>query len=208
MTVRRLGVTAMLLALALSAGCGGLGVEPDAAEKNYYVLEADRTAERKEPATDAALAVAPFSVSPAYDTTQFIYRTGSASGRQDYYNRFFAPPGRLVSTAAREWLSEAGVFAHVLGGSSGADCRFRLEGHVSALYGDYSSDGKPKAVLAVQFFLLDRRSTGPGITLSKTYRRAKKLSGDGPATLVGGWNAALEEILKELEGDLQKAVAR
>ena len=196
------------MVLILSAGCMGLGLEREIAAKDYYLLAAKRSAQRKESVTDAAIAVMPFTVAPAYDTMQFTYKTGQVTGKQDYYNRFFAPPGPLIAAVTRRWLSDAEVFSYVRGKANDPGCRYRLEGHVSALYGDYSGDGKATAVLELQVFLLDRKAPDPGIVFSHEYRETEPLAGDAPAALVKGWNSSLYHILRNFEQDLKKELKR
>ncbi len=79
-----------------------------------------------------------------------------------------------------------------------------LEGNVIALYGDYSQKNSPKAVLEIQFFLIDNTSTSSEMIFQNNYRREVALNSSLPEALVKGWNEALQQILTDLEEDLRE----
>jgi ABC-type uncharacterized transport system auxiliary subunit len=83
------------------------------------------------------------------------------------------------------------------------DSTYVLEGAVTALYGDYRVSTAPKAVMEIQFLLLQETATNPEIIFQRQYHKEEPLKGDTPDDLVKGWNNALNQILTEFETDLK-----
>ena len=79
-----------------------------------------------------------------------------------------------------------------------------MEGNVNELYGDYRASGTPKAVLGIQFFLIDETYSNSRIIFQKNYHGEVALKNNSPETLVEGWNNALGQILTDLKEDLMK----
>jgi cholesterol transport system auxiliary component len=195
----RTPIALALLAAVAAAGCS-LGPDTDYPEKRHYAFDADREADRAGPLAGSVLKVRGFTISRRYEGPEIVHREGEVDWVSDFYNAFFAPPAGLVTERARSWMKEAGAFARVVPTSSYVDATHVLEGHVAALYGDYRDE--MRAVMEIQFLLLDDRPDSAGLVLSKAYRKEIPVADRSAPALVKGWNRALAEILAALEQDI------
>ncbi|HVS10264.1 MAG TPA: ABC-type transport auxiliary lipoprotein family protein [Planctomycetota bacterium] len=191
--------TTAVAALAL-AGC--LQVRREAPDKHLYALDVERPAGalRAEPVHPLALAVRGLRAAPRFAGRNLVYRRGDQEFVVDYYNEFLVAPAALVSGETERWLARSNLFRHVFGAAAPTPPDVVLTGQIEELYGDFR--GAPRAVLAIRIFLVDERPTWPAVLLSRSYERSLPAEGSEPAALVAAWNAALAEILAELERDL------
>ena len=184
--------------LLLCTACLSVGVEKEFPEKRRYALEVGRT-EPVGARPDGALAVRRLTVSDAYRSKGFVYRTGKHTFEQDFHHEFFAAPDALLTAEVRGWLAEAGSLGRVVESSSAALPDRVLEGHLVTIHGDYSDPDDPRAVLELSFVLLDVTVAPPAVVAQRTFRESEPLREAGPQRLVAGWNACLERVLAALE---------
>ena len=149
----------------------------------------------------------PFQVASRYEGREFVWRKTDLEWETDFYNLFFTAPRQTVTDEARSWLAASGLFEHVLDFSSHVDATHVLEGHIVHLYGDARGDDA-KAVIEVQFFLVDDRPTPSAVAFGKSYAEEVAIPKDSPEELVKGWNEGLGRILGKLEEDLRGIVGR
>jgi cholesterol transport system auxiliary component len=190
----------LLLFLTLM-GCTSLN--KNYPERNYYIFNVSIQQRNLSPVSGTVLDVPRFDISPSFAGTEFVYRIGDLSYQSDFYNQFLRPPASLITEGARKWLSESGLFKYVVNSSYGRP-NYVLEGNVNELYGDFRAHDTPKAVLGIQFFLIDEAPANPKIIFQNNYRREVALSSKSPGELVKGWNEALQQILTALDEDLRK----
>ena len=171
--------------------------------KHDFVLSASRSETFSPSASNGILKIQRFYVSPRFNGQGFVYKTGPLSYESDFYNRFFIPPGEMIAEDVGKWLSGSGLFKYVMDFSSPVEATFELSGVVSALYGDYSNMGTPKAVLEIQFFLVRTISSRRVIVFGHTYRQETPIKENSPDALAAGWNLALDRILTRFETDLK-----
>jgi hypothetical protein len=197
----------ILLAFVLlpSIGCSFKQASP---AKQSYLIEARRSGEARPTLASAVLRVQTLQVATAFEGKGFVYRSSELGCWTDFYHEFLVAPRALLTEQTRQWLGTSGLFSHVLDPGSKADATHSLEGNVLALYGDFRQAGSPKAVLAVQFSLLNDLAASPAIVFHKGYRQEMPLENRAPETLAKGWGAALEQILRALEQDLAQVLAR
>ncbi|HEX3035986.1 MAG TPA: hypothetical protein VHT73_12830 [Thermodesulfobacteriota bacterium] len=193
----------LLMLFLILTGCAAK-LERSYPERNYYILNVSNTNVNSSTASDGILEIRRFTTSPNFTTREFVYRKGDLSYVSDFYNQFFRPPGMLITEETRKWLSESGLFKYVLDSSNSARPDYVLEGNVNELYGDYRASGTPKAVLGIQFFLIDEIYSNSRIIFQKNYHGEVALKNNSPETLVEGWNNALGQILTDLKEDLMK----
>jgi cholesterol transport system auxiliary component len=193
---------AIIVSSLLLSGCTGL--KSEAVEKQYFTLSAVRLEKASPPENGAALRMHKLRVSPQYRGKALVYRTGEFSFKSDFYNEFFVPPESQITRNVREWLKRSGVFRHVVDPKSRVESEYTLEGLVLPLYGDYRDTRNPKAVMGIEFFLMKEASSLSEITFQKKYYKEIPIKKISPEELVRGWNRVLEQILKELEGDLKQ----
>ena len=187
-----LGLTALL-----AAGCNFNKPYP---AKLSYIVAATRPEAPPDARTGALLQIHTLRMDAAFEGKAFIYRLGELQYESDFYHEFLVPPRLLLTEQVRQWLGASGLFRAVLDPASKAEATLDLEGNVHALYADFRDKSAPKAVLAMEFFLMKPESAGP--VFHKIYRENAALEGKGPGALAKGWSSALSRILAALERDL------
>lgn len=206
MTMRPLMTLAAVLMGLLAAGC--LRLEREHPEKRHYLIEVARDGSSASPASDAGvLYLRRFDVSPAFEASSFVYRTGEFSWESDYYNLFFMNPDVMLTGLTSRWLQDAGLFSRVVTRGSQVRPDFQLEGHVVSLYGDYREGRPPEAVIEIQFLLLRDESDETEIVYQGDYTGRETVAGNTAESLIAAWNAALQAILRKVERDLSAALS-
>jgi len=190
---------ALVLALGALAGCS---LKQAAPAKSTYLIETARPGSAQGSRGTGTLRVRPLQVSEPFDGRGFVYRTGESSFESDFYHEFLVPPRALLTSQLRRWIDASGKFHTVIDSASKADASQSLEGSVTALYGDYRESSAPKAVIEMQFLLLNDHGSSPQIVFQKGYQQAVPLDGRGSEALTRGWSRALAQIFASLEADL------
>ncbi len=196
----------IILLVVLTGGCLTPPVKDT--DRQYFVLDVARPAEPTRRTSGATLEVRPLRISPAYQGTGFVYRRQQLRYETDYYNEFFTSPGAMISQEVREWLADSGLFSLVLENPSDLQTAYLLEGNVTALFGDYTDPGEPRAVLSIRFSVIDDRAPRPKAALQSEYREQIGLAESSPQALVRAWNPALALVFGRLESDLAEALTR
>lgn len=189
----------VILTGTLLAGCS---LKKQYPAKHSFLIEAQRIGEARAAATSGVLRVRSLQVAAPFEGKGFVYRNSGLGYQTDFYHEFLVAPRALMTEQTRQWLGASGLFRFVLDSSSKADATHSLEGNVSALYGDYRDGASPKAVLAVEFFLVNDQPASPEIVFHKSYRQEVSLENRAPETLAKGWGKALGQVLTLLEQDL------
>lgn len=197
-----------LASMLMLAGC--LSLEKTYPEKQFYVLDAPRTQEAGAPIAGApikgtVLKVKSFRVAPPYDNKGLIYRHDHERFEADFYQEFFVPPAPMVTECTRRWLSDAGLFEHVVEASSQVVATHVLEGSVKALFADLSVN-PPTAILELQIFLLDDTGAASRIAYQSILSKSIPLGDRSGPRIVAGWNQALREILLQVEIELRQVL--
>ncbi len=190
-----------LLCLAL-VGCEAMS-QPFP-EKEFFGIDAGDSPAPAKQMTDSAVRVRRLSIAPPYDGRSFVYKVGQSKYKTDYYNGFVTSPDHLLTGELTQWLTEAKLFAAVVGSTGEADHRYVLDGSVSELYGDYTDANAPKAVIKARFFLLDDSQAETRVVFQKTYRKAPSLREANPEAVAAGLGAAFREVLTELTADISQ----
>jgi len=209
-SARRLGfwipvfLACCLSSLALIAGgCAGSTTY----DKQYYILEAARPGEAGPTPLDGSLEVHRFSVNAAFAAKGLVYRLDEFKYEADAYRQFLIAPGTMITERTRNWLADSGLFARVLPVSSRIVPDYTLEGNVTALYGDFSDESAPAAVMEIRFFLLKNTDTGETVTFAQTYRAATPVRDRTAEVFVDALDRSLADILARLETDLRTGLA-
>jgi cholesterol transport system auxiliary component len=174
-------------------------------EEQYYILEAARPGEPGQ-AVAESLEVRRFSVDTAFAVKSLVYRLDEFEYETDYYRRFLIAPGVMMTEKVREWLATSGLFRRVLPSGSSIEPVYTLEGNVTALYGDFSDDSAPAAVVEIRFFLVQNAPREENVVFAQTYRAATPVQDRTAEIFVEALNRSLVEILTRLEADLRKAL--
>jgi cholesterol transport system auxiliary component len=192
----------IFILFSLSTGC--INLERSYIEKRYFILEASSDVNISSPDSNTVLTVRRLRVSAKYEDKGFVYRLKELSYESDFYNEFFISPVSMFTEEIRKRLAVSGLFKHVVDPSSLLDSTYVLEGAVTALYGDYRVSTAPKAVMEIQFLLLQETDSNPKIIFQSQYHKEEPLKGNTPDALVKSWNEALSQILTEFETDLKE----
>jgi hypothetical protein len=211
--IRRCVLVFALAALTLATGCFNL--RQPRPKISRYALGDPMLASTEAPVwgkpEDAGclLKVRPVRVDATYGDSKFVYRLGAAEWTADYYHVFLIPPGPMLTAIVETFVARTADadFVSVIPVSSVLSPTHLLETTVRELHADYSQPGQPRAVLAIEFILIDERAPAgvPRIVLQKTLRETVPLDDDKPSTLVAGWNAGLKQILLALTKELRDA---
>ncbi len=194
-----------LLCLA-AAGCIKLSQEYP--QKTSYALDVLRPGLARTDEAPAVLKVRKFRSMPRFEGRGLVSRTGEHQYDADYYHEWFVPPGTMVTQQVVNWMASSGLFAHVLATSSVVEETYLLEGTVTGLYGDYREAGAPKAVVGIEFVLIDARDEAGGVLFQRNYERVRPVGGRSPDLLVQAWNDDLQEILAAMESDLAEVLRK
>ena len=201
-----LPAVAMTMA-AVAAGCFSRQAYP---EREFFGVDPGRPeAETNGAARNLVLRVQPARVASPFASQRFSYRTGEHQYESDYYNGFVDPPDRLLTASLAEWLSASGVCRAVIDGDSAARDDVELETNVVELYGDYRQPSRPRAVVAVRVFLLERQGASSRVLFTRRYDAAVPLptsppQDNGPAALADAFGLAWREILTQFTANLRQ----
>ena len=113
------------------------------------------------------LRVASIRIAKPCDDMTLVYKVGESRFESDYYHGFIAPPDRMLTGELVRWLRGSGIYANVVAGDSAADTKLLLEGNVTKLYGDFTSQPSPTAVVQVTFFLIDQSTPTYSVVFTK-----------------------------------------
>jgi hypothetical protein len=155
-------------------------------------------------ARERVLEVVPFRISPRYRSQALVYREDDSWHLTGEEQAFILPPQILVTEEVSEYLRRSGLFGAVVEGKSRLQVTHLLEGAVTALYGDFSDPTDLRAVMEIQFFLIDPLVDPPNILLQTGFRTEVEIPEATPQALVEGWNTDLEGILQSFEDNLRQ----
>jgi cholesterol transport system auxiliary component len=190
------------VALAAALLAGGCSLKKQYPAKHSFLIEAPRVGDARAVAASSVLRVRNLQVAAPFEGKGFVYRNSGLGYQTDFYHEFLVAPRALLTEQTRQWLGASGLFRFVVDPASKTDATHSLEGSVPVLYGDYRDGTMPKAVLAVEFFLVNDQPASPEIVFHKSYRQEVALENRAPETLAKGWGKALGQILSALEQDL------
>jgi cholesterol transport system auxiliary component len=190
------------LFILMLGGCAFFGgVEPS----ESYTLEVERVQEQPSAeARERVLEVTPFRITSRYQGQAFVYQGTDARYWTDKRQQFLSPPQWLVTEQTSRYLRHSGLFGAVVEGESRLRVTHLLEGAVTALYGDFSNPADPRAVLEIQFFLIDPRDDTAKVVLQTGFRTEAEIAEAMPQALVRGWESGLESMLNSFESDLRR----
>ncbi len=158
-------------------------------ERTSYLLAASREAPPAAAAKPVAVKVRPMRAVPLYERKEFVYRVDGERVVADFYNEFAESPEAMVTAAVIGWLKSAGLFTTVIEPGVPVDAPYLLEGSIVTLYGDLRDPAKPAGEIAIQFYLVKLRGSGPELVLrpgdpqpGRGRRRRPAIAGGGLTT--------------------------
>jgi uncharacterized lipoprotein YmbA len=198
----KLIILSYVLLTTVFCGCGQKGYD-----KHYYVLEAERRGPLLKEQAQDVLDLRRFAIASAYKSRELVYRTADREYKTDFYHELLTSPAVMITDKTRQWLSRSGLFKAVVDSASNAEANYILEASITRFYGDFRPDVPAGAVMEIRFFLLDKKSPGQGIILTKKYKQTVPLRSRDPESLVLALDKCLEGILMSLEKDLQQKLS-
>jgi len=190
------------LLLAAAVGLSACTLRQPAVQTDNFTFDL-ATPRAGRPGT-SSISVLPFTAAPAASGQMFLYRADEIRFEHDFYNRFLAPPARLLTGALRTWLmrSQAGPVREP-GAPLASD--LIVQPHLTELYADYRDLGRPRAVVAMTMTLIARRPDGNRELFERSYRREIPLREVSPAAAVEGWSRGVSQIFAQFTRDLRAA---
>ena len=192
------------LALASLAACS-LPQRPAISSASWMVAP-ERTGAPNKPRSDLWLKMGSVSTTPPFDGKSLVYRLGDQRYEKDFYNTYSALPSEMISSATRQWMNQAQIFAMTVGQGNSFFPYYTLQASVDEFYGDYRV--RPEAVVTVEFFLTvtSGSKTNPVVGTNR-YTKRIALKDNTASALAQGQQEALAQILKEYEVALYQYAA-
>jgi ABC-type uncharacterized transport system auxiliary subunit len=146
------------------------------------------------------------SISPLFQSRSFTYRTAENSYKQDPYAGFLTPPERALAEPIRALMRASGVFGRVVEPGSGLTPTLVAEVSVNQLYGDFRKASQPVGTMEIHFICYEVKDGAAGrVILDKVCARETPLSRKTPDALMAAWDAALREIMEEINAEYANA---
>ena len=187
--------------LFLLTGC----LSRPALKTETFAFDLAALAGKPAPATAPVLGIKTISVAAPFADRPFVYRTGDFNYERDPYAEFLDFPGKLLAAPIRAGLGSQGDFRSVVLAGGLPEPDLWVEINISQLFGDFRVPGQAKAVLRAQFvFYQEAKSPASGVILQKDYSRTIPLAKPAAASLIAGWNQALNEILHDVLRDYRQ----
>jgi cholesterol transport system auxiliary component len=183
----------------LAAGCS---IRQPAVVTEYFTFDPP-SATRVAPG-DKSITVLPLTASPTASGQMFLYRSGEARYEHDFYNRFLAPPGQLLTDDLRRYLHQAKA-GPVREPGAPLSSDYLVQPRLDDLYADYRDTSRPRAVVAMTIVLVAREPGGNRQVFERTYRHAIPMSDVSPAAAVRGWSHGTGQIFRQFTRDLRGA---
>jgi ABC-type uncharacterized transport system auxiliary subunit len=196
-------VFALLLASIVGlTGC----ISSPALNKQTFTFNAPAISATNVVAGDRVLGIRNLQIAAPFEGRSLVYRTGEFSYVRDPYAGFLESPAEELLAPMPGWLRDSGSFSAVAEAGSALKPDTLLEINVSQLFGDFRQSTQPAAVLTIRFVFYDAPNGIPGkVIFQKAYSRSVRLDAPTAATLMKGWNQALDEILVEVASDFRRA---
>jgi ABC-type uncharacterized transport system auxiliary subunit len=198
--MKRVQLTVLLAAIAVTAGCGS-----SMQEKKYYVPDVKRAAQ---PAAmthkDVMLEVNRFTIDGAFKSKGLVFRKSDSRYVTSYYTELMQVPAEAFTEETRQWLTQSGMFGNVLQPGSTLQATHVIEGHILEYYIDARTN-EPAAVLSVRTMLVKQAGGEGTAALKGMYQAREPMKGSSGEEAVEAMARCTEKVLGELESDLAKA---
>ena len=152
-----------------------------------------------------------FSVAPAYNTDQMIYRDKAFRRDAYIYRKWRANPGDLVTYFLSRDMKRSGLFKAVLPFDSTFPSSFAVEGSVDQFF-EWDTEKSWKAVLAVSITLMaeNEPDISKRVLFQKTYGKTELCKRKNPRALAEAMSQAMagvsEEIIRGIYAHLKNRI--
>lgn len=196
-------MTCLLACMLLGSGCIKLWTK--SLDIKTYMVETERTTPVLETPLADKLWVDTVNVLPPFNVRNIILRKSDVEYETSYYTELLLSPSENFRNNFYTWFSSSGIF-HAVSLSDRHEMSHRLVVTVLKFYGDTSS-GQGKIVLEIKATLLDEKTQGMRVLLSKDYRQQVEVPEQSSEEIIRAFNQALQQTLSDCEADVIKALA-
>ncbi len=198
-------IASRVLAAVIAVTLVGCTLSRPSPVKQTYLIQVQPTTQKSATPRPLTLKIGSIQVASAFRGRSLVYRLSDLNYESDFYNEYFVSPAAMISEATATWLAASGIFREVLPAGANANGDYVLEGFVSEFYGDDRDKGKPAAVIAAKFFLIDNsRLSGVPVWQTELAQRVPMQS-RSPEHVAAALNAALAAMLGDLTAQLAAA---
>jgi len=191
----------LLLAIAsvsvlLTSGCVKLW------QKNLdiktYMVEAQRPGEPRSAVQPGKLWIDQVTVLPPYNVRNLVMRRNDVEFETSYYTELLLSPSENFRNNFYSWLADSGLFEEVAVAERNG-MTHRLVATVMKFYGDMEAG---QAVLKIKVTLIDEKTRGIGVMLSKDFEQHVDVPDFSADNLIRAYDQALSLILTDCESDM------
>lgn len=196
----------ILLLVLLMGSC--LGLKGPNKKIEFYTLEYEPPQVTGLQPLPFVIRLVRFSVAPAYNTNQMIYRDRSFRREAYVYHRWRVNPGDLVTYFLSRDMKQSGLFKAVLPYDSAFPSSFVVEGSVDQFF-EWDTKKSWKAVLTASITLMaeDEPDISKRVLFQKTYGKKEVCRQKNPGALAEAMSRAMagvsEEIIKDVYSHLK-----
>ena len=187
----------------LGMGCASSSdVQRKATEqKRTWLLEADTSAVKVQPARFAEIKVRTFRSLPPFNASSIVVKRANGEAVLDFYNAWVAPPHELIRVQAVRYLEQEGLFEAVYDATSGTLAPLGLEGTVCELFLDCRGE-KPAAVVTLRLVVLSELL--PEFAVLCVAEKTGRAEYDVEEGIARAFNAALTQALDAAVRELRE----
>lgn len=183
-----------ILSMLLSAGCVNLSTKYLAQQQYGLSVKQPSPVPHK---TDKILEIYYPNIAAQFSGSNFVYKANESEYTNDFYNKFFTSPVDDIDQSVIKYLQNSRLFKYASDDITPLRPDYILKTNVTELYADYRDKNAPRAVMSVQFTLVNTEDK-PQIIMNKTFRQSILLRDKSSISLIVGWNKCLQNILSRL----------
>ena len=137
-------------------------------------------------------------ISMQFAGANFVYCIHDQQYTSDYYNMFFVSPLEQIYHNELKYLQASQLFKYASANVVPLHPDYILKTRINELYADYRYGLAPKAIMSVQFVLIDMSSNPQKVIMQRSFTRELLLTQKTSNALVTAWSNELDDILKQL----------
>ena len=188
------------------AACAAVGPPKD--RIHLYMLEYQAPAPEGLEPVGAALKVERFTVAPAYNSREIVYRDRAYERNAYAYHKWRANPGDLVMQVLTRDMRQSGLFRAVYPPESTQASTHVLEGRVEEIL-EWDHEDTWSGVLTIGVTLIEKSESDVlgRVLFQRSYRSEKPCTDRNPKALVEALSLGMEEISRRLLRDIHSHLA-
>jgi hypothetical protein len=190
------GIT--LASVVMTAGC--VKIWQKNVDIKTYMVRAERAGAPIETAQPGKLWIDEVTVLPPYNVRNLVMRKSDVEFGTSYYTELLLSPAENFRNNFYTWFAASGLFNEV-SIAERVGMTHRLVATVIKFHGDQDVD---QAVLKIKVTLMDEKTKGMRVMLSKDYEQHIDVAEFTAENLIRAYNEALTLILANCEQDMAK----